>query len=72
MLERGITEDEWIQQPRRYSEQLTLFEQLTELLDILHSSGRVHRDIKPANVIYMLNSTGARSDLCVLAGRSDR
>ena len=59
ILERGVTCEAWLQQPRRFSEHLTLLEQAAELLAKLHALGRVHCDIKPANVLYMLNSTGA-------------
>ena len=59
IMERGVTCQQWMRQPRRFSEQLTFLEQMAELLAVLHSAGRVHRDMKPANVLWMLNSTGA-------------
>lgn len=59
VLERGITGSQWAAQLRRFSEQLTMMEQLAEMLATLHAAGKVHRDLKPANVIFVLNSTGA-------------
>ena len=66
VLERGITFGAWAEQRRRYSEVLTMFEQIAELLHVLHASGRVHRDLKPANALYMVNTTGTRARMSVL------
>ena len=51
-----------------FFEIIVMVERLTELLQTLHSSGRVHRDLKPANVLYLLNSTQWRLlDLGIVA-----
>ena len=71
VLERGITGEAWAEHPRRFGEQLTMLEQLAEMLATLHGAGKAHRDIKPSNVIWMLNSTGAHRPAGLHACRAE-
>ena len=57
VLERGMTLQEWIKQPRGFFEVSVMVEHIARLLHTLHAAERVHRDLKPANVLYMLQST---------------
>lgn len=50
VLERGITGAAWAEHPRRYGEQLTMLEQLADMLATLHAAGKAHRFV----VIYVV------------------
>ena len=56
VIERGLAMSQWVAGERRTIEVLVLVESAAELLNTLHSNGRVHRDIKPDNLLYLPGS----------------
>ncbi|WP_223280381.1 protein kinase domain-containing protein [Nostoc sp. PA-18-2419] len=54
----GQNLEEWVKAHGRVSQALALnlFQQLLEILDLVHCSGFFHRDIKPSNIILQTNN----------------
>lgn len=60
----GQNLEEWVKAYGRVSQTLALdlFQQLLEILDLVHRSGFFHRDIKPSNIILQTNGRLALID----------